>query len=441
MIGQVILNKYKVSRLLDRGGMSNIFVARQLDINRDVVVKVLQAQFLTRPKSREHFRREIYIMSRFQHPGTVAYIDSSLKEKSGPVLVMEYLRGVELHDLLKREKKLSAERIGRLILALCEVLQAAHDAGIVHRDVKPGNLMVLNVGTPQESVKLMDFGLAKMTSQLYISPEDIVDFTLPAAAGTPEYISPEMVLGHEVDGRADLYSVGVMIFEMLTGRLPFVHDDVNALLQAHANDEAPTFADVGFRGPAPAAIEGVVRSCLSKEPHLRPRTAMELAQRYEQAFGQRLQRNRRTPTSAAGAGATAIPARQTSLPPPRGGVQTSVEVNMLEAMAMVKLRGFVHDLGGEVVESVPGVIRVRVPDAPPPKSGGMFSWWSSAEPAAATAPATTIELYMERRDPAQPNKLTITLVIKPNRSLISLEWHRRCKKLGVDLQSYLMGRW
>src|SRR5262249_26313425 len=140
----------------------------------------------------------------FRHPGAVAYIDSNVNEKSGPILVMEYLRGVELTELLHREGKLSPDRAGRLLAPLCDVLQAAHDSGIVHRDIKPGNLMVLNVGTPQETVKLMDFGLAKMSSMLYISPEELIDFSLPAASGTPEYISPEMVRGQEVDGRADL---------------------------------------------------------------------------------------------------------------------------------------------------------------------------------------------------------------------------------------------
>jgi serine/threonine-protein kinase len=438
MIGQVVLGKYKVTRLLDRGGMSNIFIARQLDVERDVVVKVLQAQFLTRPKTREHFRREIYIASRFQHPGAVAYIDSSLKEKSGPVLVMEYVRGVELHELLNREKKLPAERVGRILAALCDVLQSAHDAGIVHRDVKPGNVMVVNVGTPQESAKLMDFGLAKMSSGLYISPEDLVDFTLPAAAGTPEYISPEMVRGHEVDGRADLYSVGVMLFEMLTGRLPFTHVDAQALMQAHANDEPPSFVDVGFRGPAPAGIEPVVRSCLSKTPDGRPRSAMDLAQRYEQALGRRLNLVRRGPTPPGGTSASTLPMRQMAPPRSRSGVEHSVEVNMVEALAMVKLRGFVYDLGGEVVESVPGVIKVRVPDAPAQKNNGMFGWLST--PKTQTVPSgTEIELHMERRDPAKPSQLTITLVIKPSRGLITVEWHRRCKKLGMDLQAYLMG--
>src|SRR5262249_20728384 len=154
----------------------------------------------------------------------------------------------------------------------CDVLQSAHEAGIVHRDLKPGNLMILHPGTPQETVKLMDFGLAKMASMLYISPEELVDFTLPAASGTPEYISPEMVRGNELEARADLYSVGVILFELLAGRRPFTHSSVQALMLAHADDPPPHFADVGVRD-VPPGIEALVRSCLGKYPEERPKSA------------------------------------------------------------------------------------------------------------------------------------------------------------------------
>src|SRR5260370_15658943 len=258
MIGQVVLGKYKVTRPLDRGGMSKIYLARQLDQNREVVVKVLQEQHLAQAKTREHFRREIYIMSRFRHPNAVTYFDSSVKEASGPVLVMEYLRGVDLHGLLQREGRLAPDRVGRLLAQLCDVLEAAHNAGIVHRDVKPGNAMVLNPSPPQETIKLMDFGLAKMSNLLYISPEDLVDFSLPAAAGTPEYISPEQVRGGDMDGRADLYIVGIILFELLTGRRPFLQPDVDQLLLAHVHDAPPAFAAVGVTD-VPPAVEKVVR--------------------------------------------------------------------------------------------------------------------------------------------------------------------------------------
>src|SRR5262249_47039633 len=156
-------------RELDKGGMSNLYLAKAQDSNRDAVVKVLQPQ-LANSRNRDHFRRELLIMSRFQHPHAVAYLDSHANDPQGRILVMEYLRGIALGLLLHRTGRFNPERAGRILAQLCDVLQAAHEAGIVHRDLKPGNLMVLSPGTPPETVKLMDFGLAKMASLFYIAP-------------------------------------------------------------------------------------------------------------------------------------------------------------------------------------------------------------------------------------------------------------------------------
>ncbi len=370
MVGQVLLGKYKVLRLLDEGGMSKIYLARQANPDREAVVKVLKEAFLAQPKTREHFRREIHITSRFQHSHAVAYYDADPDAPQGPVLVMEYLRGVDLNLLLHRDKRFTPERAGRLLTQLCAVLQAAHDVGVVHRDLKPGNLMILHPGTPLEQLKLMDFGLAKMSSLLYISPDELFDYTLPPAAGTPEYIAPEQVRGNEMDGRGDLYSVGVLLFEMLTGRRPFTGDSVQELMRAHAEQPPPTFADLGLGGHIPPAVERVVRACLAKHPDQRPASARELLERYEMAVGKRFPLPRRTtrvPTVQAAlavrAGATAARARPAD---DAGAVRHSIEASMPESMAMLKLKGFIHDLGGEIIESVPGLIRVRLAEPSQP---------------------------------------------------------------------------
>src|SRR4051812_23863446 len=125
MLGQVIVGKYKVIRLLDEGGMSKVYLGRQTDQNRDVVIKVLKESLRGHTRAREHFRREIHIMARFQHPHAVAYYDSAPNDRESPILVMEYLRGIDLGSLLAREKCLSPERAGRLLGQLGEVLEAA----------------------------------------------------------------------------------------------------------------------------------------------------------------------------------------------------------------------------------------------------------------------------------------------------------------------------
>jgi serine/threonine-protein kinase len=434
MVGHVLLGKYRISRLLDEGGMSKIHLAQQSQPQREVVVKVLKEGLRGSAKACEHFRREIHIMSRFQHPHAVAYYDAAPNDRQGPVLVMEYLRGVDLGVLLHRGGRFTPERAGRLLAQLCEVLQAAHQAGIDHRDLKPGNLMVLHPGTPQEQVKLMDFGLSKMTALLYISPDEIFDWTLPAAARTPEYISPEQVRGNEMDGRGDLYSVGVVLFELLTGRRPFEGASAEDLMRAHAEREPPGFSAVGV-GDVPPAVERLVQSCLAKHPDGRPQSTKELADRYEQAVGKRLTlavRRAAPPPAPNGHAAAFAPPRAAD----RYAVQQSVEAAMPESIALLKLKGFIHDLGGDVVESVPGLIRVRVAAAKS-GAGGPSRMLDRARQAAAAPRAAELELHMERRD---ASRLTVTLIIRNGHAGVTPEWRAQCERIGRDFQAYLGGR-
>src|SRR5258708_7258198 len=161
MIGHVYLKRYKVLRPLDEGGMSKVYLGMQLDPPREAAIKVVRAELAAQPRVRAQFRREAYILSKFHHPHSVTFYDTDVEGKQ-PVLVMEYLRGLDLLHLLQRNKRLSPERTGRLLGQMCAVLQAAHEQGIVHRDVKPANFMIVHPDTPYEQVKLMDFGLATM---------------------------------------------------------------------------------------------------------------------------------------------------------------------------------------------------------------------------------------------------------------------------------------
>jgi serine/threonine-protein kinase len=468
MIGQTVLGKYLVTRKLDHGGMCDIFLARQKDRGREVAVKVLQDALLKEAKAVEHFRREIFIMARFTHPHAVTYFDSGQAGKAGPVLVMEYLRGLDLNSVISREVRFTPERAGRMLVQLCEVLQAAHTAGVVHRDLKLGNIMVLNQGTLQESYKLMDFGLAKMTSLLYIPADELDSYVPPTTSGTPEYISPEQIRGNDGDVRSDLYSVGVMLFELLTGRLPFVHSDLDQLLDAHLDEQPPTFGSILQGNHIPPAIEQVVQQCLSKDPRERPQSAMELADLFGQALGRPVTLIRRpsaragessgthrilstTPPAAGGGADTNTPgpggsSRGIETAADRHAVRRSFEASMPDAMAMVKLKGFIHDLGGEVLESVPGVIRVRLGGKPKNKPKGLLGWFggsnelSFGKPMCVVAAPTDLEMLMERRNANEPNVLTISIIMRCRGGAITPEWRNNCQQIGRDLQAYLMGR-
>jgi serine/threonine-protein kinase len=228
---------------------------------------------------------------------------------------------------------------------------------------------------------------------------------------------------------------------MLAGRRPFVHTGVEKLMLAHAHEPPPTFADLGITD-IPPAIEAIVRSCLEKYPEKRPANAWELAEAYERALGKRLTVAR--PASAPTAAMK--PALNAARPDPRTGdrsaVRQTVEATMPEAMALVKVKGFIYDLGGEVIESVPGMIKVRLQEK---KSGGGLASWlggfgSSSAASLKTSSGTDIELHLERLDPSNSAKLTITLVMRPVSGMVSPEWRSRAEAIGRDLQAYLMGR-
>src|SRR4029079_11610076 len=222
MVGRVFMGRYEVQRLLGEGGMGRVYLARQLDLGRQVVVKVMHDHIAADSIFRDRFRREMQLMAHFVHPYAVTLYDASLDDPQGPCIVMEYLRGITLDTLLARNGRLTPMRVDRLLGQLCEGLQPAHSQGIIHRDLKPANLMVVDPDTPYEIIKVMDFGLAKLIDHssgigmMMHQSNTGIDF----AVGTPGYISPEQVRGEEIDFRCDLYGVGVMLYELLTGRLP-----------------------------------------------------------------------------------------------------------------------------------------------------------------------------------------------------------------------------
>ena len=157
MIGRIFLGRYEAVRLLGEGGMGKVYLARQLDLGRQVVIKVMHDNVAAEPKFRDRFQRETLLMARFAHPYAVTLYDASLTD--GPCIVMEYIRGVNLETLLQKNTRLTAARVGRLVSQLCEVLQAAHDQQLIHRALKPAKLMVVDHDSPREKIMVMDFGL------------------------------------------------------------------------------------------------------------------------------------------------------------------------------------------------------------------------------------------------------------------------------------------
>ncbi len=464
MIGRVFMGRYEARRLLGEGGMGKVYLARQIDLGREVVVKVMHEQIATDPKFRVRFLRETLLMARCQHPGAVTLYDAALDDPLGPCIVMEYVRGINLEALLARNKRMSAPRVGRIIGELCEVLQAAHEEGIIHRDLKPANLMVVDADTPRERIKVMDFGLAKLMEG---EPETrkVTDTNVDFAVGTPGYICPEQVRGEEMDHRGDLYSVGVMMYELLTGRLPFNGPTSMDILLAHATEYAASFAELGLAGWVPAEVEELVFDTLAKDPDDRPQTARELAERFDTALNRaQMQADSRISTtgprshsgSAPGGSWSGFthtsPAMPSSAitPPPSSTPSTTqsgtsrdnaalpfhMEAWMPERISIMKLRGFVHDAGGEVVESVPGLIKVRLGGRKTP-TGGPLSWLGLRR----SSNLIDVELHLHHLDPTKDN-LTVHVLFRPSHpaQLTDCNWRQRCTQVFIELRSYLMGR-
>lgn len=454
MIGRVFLGRYETRRLLGEGGMGRVYLARQLDLGREVVVKVMHEHIASDAKFRDRFERETLLMARFQHPGAVTLYDASLNDPLGPCIVMEYVKGVNLETMLAKNGRMSAPRVGRIIGELCEVLQAAHDANIMHRDLKPANLMVIEPDTPRERIKVMDFGLAKLIDSEAV--RKVTDTNVDFAVGTPGYICPEQVRGEEMDHRGDLYSVGVMMYELLTGRLPFQGPTSMDILLAHATEEPPSFAELELSGWVPREVEQLVFDCLAKNPEDRPQSARELAERFDTALNRAMARldakiarppgfsaEQRYPAGPPGSRCETMPGgtSPTAVQPVPSREQPSLpfhlEAWMPEAVAIMKLRGFVHDAGGEVVESVPGLIKVRLGTRKTP-TGGPLSWLGLRRSTA----VIDLELHLHHAHPEQPNRLTVHVLFRPSHpSLLSdTAWRQKCGEVFVELRSYLMGR-
>ncbi len=429
MQGQVFLGRYEIQRLLGEGGMGRVYLARQIDLHRHVVIKVMHERVAADPKFRERFQREMLLMARFQHPYAVTLYDAAPDTPEGPCLIMEYVRGETLDVILQRNHRLSPVRAGRFLRQTCEVLQVAHSQGIIHRDLKPSNLMVIDADTPHEKIKVMDFGLAKLVDSP--SLKQMVDSGEEFMIGTPAYICPEQVRGEEMDHRGDLYSVGVILYELLTGQLPFSGMSTMDLLLAHAQDEPPRMETKSW---VPPAIEAVVLSCLGKKPEDRPASAWDLAQMYEDA----LMVPADDPVQQAAEAPTEF--ETTQVPPlpeindPSAGVY-QLQAWMPEAIATYKLRGFILDVGGEVIENVPGRIRVRM--------GGKGSTYSERSRLGwlglGSGHPIEMELQLFEANHQKRSNLWVTVILRYLGRSPDRYWRARCDQIFTDLRGYLIG--
>ena len=275
-VPRTVDNKYRIEHLLGRGGMGAVYRARDMRLDRLVALKVVRAELLNDPEARKRFRREAQIVARLQHPSIVAVYDYGTFPDGGAYLVMELVRGEDLRHVLQREGRLDTAESMQILTAVCEAIGVAHREGVLHRDLKPENILLPAGGGP---AKVLDFGVAKLVGDGQAKEQDDggteAQTVLTAAGmivGTPAYMAPEQFHAVEADARTDVFSLGVLAYEMLSGELPFGRGTLADVVLSQSRGVPPMPAEL-----VPPEAERAIRSALDADPDRRPTTPQAFA--------------------------------------------------------------------------------------------------------------------------------------------------------------------
>src|SRR5260221_7470435 len=277
----VLEGKYQIECRLGQGGMGVVYKARHAYLKTQLAIKVILPDLVGNdPQLVTRFRQEALAAAAIRHQNVVSVTDYGVIDGTLPFLVMEYVEGESLHDLLAREKSLSPERAFELISAVCAGVGAAHHQGIVHRDLKPLNIMICNdKPNLSQAVRILDFGLAKIKSGELLG--SFIQAQTTGLMGSPYYMAPEQWADDEPDSRSDIYSLGVMLFQILSGDVPFKGSSIPAIMKNHISDPPPSLASVGIN--VSPELEAAVMHTLQKEPGKRTSSVAELVEEMKNA--------------------------------------------------------------------------------------------------------------------------------------------------------------
>lgn len=266
-------DKYEILSRVGSGGMGVIFKARRKDTREIVALKLLHGHLLDDPENTKRFMQEASACSQLKHRNLISVYEYGVSRRGQPYMIMEFLEGRSLAELIKTEGKLELPRFINLFTQICDGLQCAHEKGVVHRDVKPSNVMIVNPSAGgRESAKVLDFGIAKfiVESEHKLTPTGNV-------LGSPAYIAPEQCAGGNADPRCDVYAIGCVMYEALAGRPPFVHESAIKVLLMQLGDPPPPLSSLCEEGSVPEDLENIIMHCLEKEPENRYASASDLA--------------------------------------------------------------------------------------------------------------------------------------------------------------------
>ena len=274
LVGQVVADRYHVVKKLGEGGMGQVYLAEHVKMGRRSAIKVMNPSMVHDPDAVARFNREASNASRITHPNVCAIYDFGETPDGLIYLAMEFIEGEPLTDLLQREGALSVPRATAIFLQTADALQAAHDLGIVHRDLKPDNIMLTSRKGGGETVKVVDFGIAKAVggdeAGQKVTKTGLV-------VGTPEFMSPEQLSGDTLDGRSDLYALALVFYRMLIGKLPFEATSVQETMIKRLTDEPATLAEARPDLSFPAGLQPVLDTALARTPMQRYQSVAKFA--------------------------------------------------------------------------------------------------------------------------------------------------------------------
>lgn len=289
LAGRLLGGRYQLGELIGSGGMGEIYRARRTHIGDAVAVKVLRSDVVGNEKTRQRFYREARAAAMLHHPNVVVIHDFG-EDDGGAVgqiayIVMELLNGRSLRQVLSDEGALDPLRAYSIVRQACAALEAGHRSGVIHRDIKPDNIILLSHDEDSDHVKLLDFGIAKLRDKALdtLSVENNLT-NIGTVIGTPNYMSPEQCQGEEADARSDIYSLGVVMYEILTGVMPFIAKTSTAVAIKHVTEAPRPLREL--QPTLPAEVEAVVLNALEKTPEARPQSMLELARAFAAALKQ-----------------------------------------------------------------------------------------------------------------------------------------------------------
>jgi serine/threonine-protein kinase len=424
LVGTVLTDRYRVIRRVGEGGMGVVYEAEHVLIDKRVALKVLRDDYTKRPEVSARFRQEARSASRIGHENIVDVTDFGTTPQGGVFFVMEYLQGEDLADVLRRERLVTVERGIPIMIQVCRALAAAHAKGIIHRDLKPENIYLIEKNGRPDFVKILDFGIAKISEVDDGTGVEGRRLTKTGMIfGTPEYMSPEQAAGKPLDHRVDIYATGIILYEIFSGRVPFMGDTFMGVLTQHLFEAPPPMRTLNPNLKIPSSLEVVIFKALSKDAAKRHQSMQELLDDIEGAMKAPDAVplvTQATPPTAPGVAVLPVPVRVDTLPDletPRRSRLPAILIALGIVLGMGAAAAYLFGRG----EGRSASADEHTVAAEPPASAEPSPRATSPDGSATGATAAPETAAPETTAPAEPERVQITVETDPAGASVSVE--------------------